>query len=322
MNAARAFLSVVILAAVLAACAVTVGAFGEAGHRIVGTVAELHLRNTRAAAEVRKILRPNETLADAAVWADRIKDPLYEDGETPLMRLNHPAHDTYHYANLPFGAERYSITATGARSTDIVQMARECIRVLKSGSRTAPGLVLSQRDALRLLAHFIGDMHQPLHVGNAFVSASGPLQFVDPAGATGWRSTLGGNGLTYGPEGRFNLHSYWDSHAVNITMQQEDVGAFAARLVSEIEPSASWTAKGDVDGWPEQWATEGLVLAKEAHRGIRLISYLGPDEAKRTAHRWSIEQPAAYDSRARPIIRQQLATGGYRLAAVLKAIWF
>jgi hypothetical protein len=322
MNAARASLFVVALAAVLAVVNVPLGAFGEAGHRIVGTVAELHLRNSRAASEVRKILRPNETLADAAVWPDRIKDPLYEDGDTALMRLNHPAHDTYHYANLAFGAERYSIATTGARSTDIVQMTRECIRVLKGDARTSSGFVLSQRDALRLLAHFVGDMHQPLHVGNAFVSAGVPLQFVDPSGATGWRSTLGGNALIYGPEGRFNLHSYWDSHAVNITMQQEGASAFAARLVADIKPAASWTGKGDIDGWPEQWATEGLALAKEVHRGIRLVSYLGPDDARRTAHRWSIEQPAGYDDRARPIIRQQLAAGGYRLAEVLKRVWF
>jgi len=314
-------LYVVAVAAGIGALTVTVGAFGEAGHRIVGTVAELRLRNTRALSEVRRILRPNETLADAAVWADEIKDPVYEDTETPLMRLNHPAHDTYHYANLPFQADRYSLTATGARSTDIVQMSRECIRVLKGGSRAGSGLVLSQRDALRLLAHFVGDMHQPLHVANTFVSAIGPLQFVDPSGPAGWRSTLGGNTLLYGPEGRFNLHSYWDSHAVNITMRQDDVSTFATRLVSEITPAPAWTATGDVDGWPEQWATEALSVAKEVHRGIRLISYLGPDEAKRTAHRWSIEQPRDYDERARPIIRQQLAAGGYRLAGVLKSIW-
>jgi hypothetical protein len=318
---ARRTLAIVTLAALVASLTVSLGAFGEAGHRIVGTIAELRLRDSRALTEVRKILRPNETLADAAVWADRIKDPLYEDGETPLMRLNHPAHDTYHYANLAFQSARYSPTATGARSTDIVQMARECILVLRGKNRPGSGAVLSKRDALRLLAHYVGDMHQPLHVGNAFVSAGVPLLFVIPNGPEGWRSTLGGNGLIYGPEGRFNLHSYWDSHAVNITMQQEDATAFAARLVAEVKPLPSWTTRGDVDGWPEAWATEGLAVAKEIHRGITLVSYLGPDDLKRTAHRWSIEQPPGYDDRARTITRQQLAAGGYRLAAVLKAIW-
>ena len=64
-------------------------------------------------------------------------------------------------------------------------MTRECIRVLR-GSSTA----FTRRDALRMLAHLVGDMHQPLHAGNAFVSASGPLRFVVPEGPTGWR-TLG-----------------------------------------------------------------------------------------------------------------------------------
>src|SRR5215210_110808 len=313
----RRTLPVAMLAALSASLTVSVGAFGEAGHRIVGAIAELHLGNSRALTEVRKILRPNETLADASLWADRIKDPLYEDAETPLMRLNHPAHDTYHYANVPFQADRYSLSAVGARSTDIVQMARECIRVLKGIDRAGSGFALSRRDALRLLAHYVGDMHQPLHVANAFISDAGPLQFVNPAGPAGWRSTLGGNGLIYGAEGRFNLHSYWDSHAVNITVQQDDVSTFAARLVADVKPLPSWNGKGDVDSWPEQWVTEGLGLAKEVHRGITLVSYLGPDDAKRTAHRWSIEQPAGYDDRARAIIRQQLAAGGYRLAAVL-----
>ena len=87
------------------------------------------------------------------------------------------------------------------------------------------------------------------------------------------------------------------------------------------EALATWTPTGDPDSWPAQWATEGLALAKEAHSGLQLLSDIGPDEDKRNAHRWSIAQPPDYDARARPLIRQQFASGGYRLAAVLKAIW-
>jgi hypothetical protein len=307
-----------VTAAALAAATmtITVGAFGESGHRIVGTLAEMHLEDTRALNEVRRILRPNETLADASVWPDTIKNPLYEDGETAMFRLDHPAHDTYHYANLPFQVETYGLEVPGARPTDIVQMARESIRVLKTGD----GL-FTPREALRLLAHFAGDMHQPLHVGNAFVSASGPLQFVVPKGPTGWRTTLGGNALVYGPERRFNLHSYWDSHAVNITMGREDVATYSKRLFAEEKPASGWANTGDVDTWPAQWATWGIARAKPVHEGVRLVEYLGPDDAKRTAHRWLIEQPAGYDDRARQITREQLAIAGYRLAETLKAIW-
>ena len=312
----RPAVGVLLASTVVALSTLTVGAFGESGHRIVGTLAEMHLQNSRALKEVRKILQPNETLAEASLWPDRIKDPLYEDGDTALFRLNHPAHDTYHYANLPFQAEAYALSVPGARPTDIVQMARESIRVLQTGK----GL-FSQREALRLLAHFVGDMHQPLHVGNAFVSASGPLRFIIPQGPTGWRTTLGGNALVYGPNHRFNLHSYWDSHAVNLTMGNDDVAAFSKRVFNELKPTPEWKNTGAIDTWPAQWASAGIARAKPVHEGVRLVSYLGPDDAKRTAHRWLIEQPADYDARARAITREQLSRAGYRLAETLKGIW-
>lgn len=312
----RLLITMAAAAALIASSTLTVNALGAAGHRIVGTLAELHLKNSRALNEVRRILPQHHTLADASVWPDTIKDPLYEDADSAIFRLNHPAHDTYHYANLPFQAERYALDAPGARPTDIVQTTREAIRVLKTGKG-----MFSQREALRLLAHLIGDMHQPLHVGNGFIASSGPPAFVQPNGPTGWRPTLGGNLLVYGPENRFNLHSYWDSHAVNLTIQKEDVAAYAARLHNEVKPPATWTPAGDPDGWAAAWATEGLAHAKEVHRGLRLIADVGPDEAKRNPHRWLIEQPSDYDTRAQALIRQQLAAGGYRLAAVLKAIW-
>jgi hypothetical protein len=314
---ARTFAGVAAASAVLCWWTATTGAFGSAGHRVIGALAELHLRDSRALKEVHKILRGNETLADAAVWPDVIKDALYEDAETPMFRLNHPGHDTYHYANLPFQTSQYALTVPGARPTDIIQAARDAIGVLRTGKGP-----FTPREALRLLAHFVGDMHQPLHVGNAFVSARDPLTFVVPSDPTGWRTTLGGNALVYGPERRFNLHSYWDSHAVNLAMQKDDVPTFAARLMKEVPPPASWRGSGaDPAEWMVQWATEGLGHAKEAHRGVRLVSYLGPSEDKRTAHRWLIEQPSDYDARAVPLVRQQLAAAGYRLATVLRAIW-
>jgi S1/P1 nuclease len=321
LSSRRTLAAAVFIAIGFFAVSISLSAFGDSGHRIIGAVAALHLKNTRALTEATSILRPGETLADASVWADRIKDALYEDEDTPLMRLNHPSHDSYHFTNVPLQAEQYSLAATGARPTDIVQMIRECIRVLKAAAPQPAASALTRRQALRLLAHLVGDLHQPLHVGNAFIGSSGPLRFVAPVGPSGWRATQGGNLLLYGADLRFNLHSYWDTHAVNLTMGQEDVDSVAARLVAEIHPTSRWNGLGSVDSWPAQWATESLAIAKEAHRGIMLVSYLGPDETKRALHRWSIELPQDYDARARPIVRQQLAAGGYRLAAILKAIW-
>jgi hypothetical protein len=82
-----------------------------------------------------------------------------------------------------------------------------------------------------------------------------------------------------------------------------------------------WKNTGAVDSWPEQWAADALVLAKDVHEGIRILQYLGPDDTKRTAHRWLIQQPATYDDLARKHIPVQLAAGGYHLAETLKVIF-
>jgi len=153
------------------------------------------------------------------------------------------------------------------------------------------------------------------------VSAAGPLRFALPAGPTGWRSTAGGNGLVYGPQDRFNLHSYWDAHVVNLAMRGDDVARYAARLMAEVPVAPEWRDSGDPDSWPERWLNEGLIYAKDAHRDVKLVAYAGSDETGRMPHRWRIEQPPGYDARARDRIRIQLAKGGYRLAALLKAVW-
>lgn len=301
--------------ALLVATSGTLRAYGESGHRIVGLLAEMHLRDSRALAEVRRILKPQESLADASVWPDTIKNPLYEDEDTPLFRLEHPGHDTYHYANLPFQTDAYALTVAGARPSDMVQTMRECIRVLR-GESTA----FRPRPALRMLAHLVGDVHQPLHVGNAFVSAEGPLRFVLPSGPTGWRTALGGNMLVYGPEDRFNLHSYWDTHAVNITLGRDDPPAYAARLFKQRQTD-DWRNEGDVDSWPAQWATESIALSRQAHAGVELLTYLGPDLNGRNPHRWRIRQPKGYDELARRHVPRQLAAAGQRLARTLRTIW-
>lgn len=266
--------------------------------------------------EVVKFLRPQETLGDAAQWPDTIKSITYEDEDTALFRLRHPSHDAYHYTDLPFQDTKYDLNAIGTNTTDVVQMAAECIRVLKGSSKT-----FTERQAIRLLAHYVGDMHQPLHVGSAYVSAAAPLAFVVPKGPTGWRMAIGGNALRYGPDDQFNLHGFWDSRAVTLAMQQDDVPAFVARLLKEQPVEPAWANSGPAESWPEQWANEALQYAKDIHKGLTITAYLGPDAERRTAHRWRIELPPDYDQRARERARVQLAKAGYRLAATLKAVW-
>jgi len=312
----RPLIGIFLIALMIAAVPRRLGAFGEEGHRVIGLIAQRHLQGSRALTEVRRILLPQEMLADASMWPDTIKDPLYEDDDTPLFRLEHPAQDTYHYTNVPFQADRYDALLPGARPTDILQTTRECIRVLRGSSK-----VFTPREALRMLAHLVGDMHQPLHVGNGYVATLNPLRFIVPTSPTGWRTAVGGNALVYGPQDRFNLHSYWDTHIVNLAMRNDDVPTYAARLLGEVKIATDWKDPGDPDLWPERWVNEALAYAKDAHQGVKIIMYLGPDDSARMPHRWRIELPPGYDDRARGRVRVQLAKGAYRLAALLRAIW-
>jgi hypothetical protein len=68
-------------------------------------------------------------------------------------------------------------------------------------------------EALRLLVHFVGDIHQPLHCGTGFYQFSdgGVVQLItDPQAADGKPNDRGGNLLFYGQEATDQLHALWD----------------------------------------------------------------------------------------------------------------
>jgi hypothetical protein len=104
-------------------------------------------------------------------------------------------------------------------------------------------------------------------------------------------------------------------------MRNDDVPAYASRLFTEVPVAPEWKDTGDPDAWPERWVNEVLEYAKEAHRDVKLTEYIGPDVERRVPYRWRIEQPPGYDDRSRARVRLQLAKAGYRLAALLNAIW-
>ncbi len=189
-------------------------------------------------------------------------------------------------------------------------MTRECVRVLRGRSSA-----FTPREALRMLAHLVGDMHQPLHVGNAFVSAARPLRFVPPDGPTGWRTTSGGNALVYGPQDRFNLHSYWDTHIVNLAMRNDDVPAFAARLIAEVPPGRSGRTAAIPTRWPEALGhRDPRARRAEAYRDIRITTLPRPGRVRADAAPLADRAAARLRRPLAPGVRTQLAKGGYRLA--------
>lgn len=61
--------------------------------------------------------------------------------------------------NFPVGSKKYTATSPFTYPHDVVHLINGCVTVLEGGE--FEGLI--QKDALRLLIHFVGDVHQPLH---------------------------------------------------------------------------------------------------------------------------------------------------------------
>lgn len=147
------------------------------GHRVVGSVAEMHL-SPKARKMIDKLLW-GQSLAEAATFADDIKSE-------PAFRKFSP----WHYVNLlPQGT--YEEVADNADG-DIVKGIDYCVSVLKDKSTS----LADQAFYLKLLIHFIGDLHQPLHVGRAEDRGGNKIQ------------------LQWFDRGT-NLHRLWDSNLID-----------------------------------------------------------------------------------------------------------
>jgi hypothetical protein len=160
-------------------------AWGGEGHRIVCEIA--WKRMGPAARElVATLLRgtDEEWFARTCTWADEVRSTTHR----------HTA--AYHYVNVPAGVPGIDMERDcgDPERRCVVWAVRHYARVLEDAGRP----IEERREALKFVAHFVGDLHQPLHAARP--------------------EDLGGNRVPVaffgdrGPEARpFNLHGIWDS---------------------------------------------------------------------------------------------------------------
>ena len=135
------FLSALIFSSVIAF------AWGQTGHRVVGKIAENHL--SKKAKEALFCLMENESLVEASTWMDNIKsDSAYDHTHQ------------WHYVTIPNGKDYH--TCDIDKGGDAYETINRMIAVLKNKETSKQEKV----EAVRMLTHLVGDIHQPLHVGN------------------------------------------------------------------------------------------------------------------------------------------------------------
>jgi hypothetical protein len=121
--------------------------WGQNGHRIVGKIAETHLTK-KARKNIARVLG-NETLAEVSTYMDFIKS------DNQYRHMN-----PWHYATIPDG-QTYEQAGTPEEG-DVIVTLRRLVDELKTKKFTDG----SEAFALKCLVHLVGDIHQPLHVGN------------------------------------------------------------------------------------------------------------------------------------------------------------
>ncbi len=166
-----------IIVVLLVFLAIQASSWGLTGHRVVGQIAENYLTK-KAKKGVKKILG-KETLADVANWMDFIKSESTYNYMGP-----------WHYVTIPDGQNYES--SEKAKERDIIWAINKFIGELKSDTTS----LTEKQFALKSLVHLVGDIHQPLHVGNG--------------------NDKGGNDVKLKYFRRSsNLHRVWDSEIID-----------------------------------------------------------------------------------------------------------
>jgi len=331
-----------LLAICLLGVCTSAQAWGPQGHQLIADLVTTLIQGRRAERELKDLLGSMQ-LRDLAVWADCVKGiggpPAFANtvpgrfpecavfetpAETALMRdfvrrnldacrsedADEACHKQYHYADVALQRDRYQRGSAGTSDHDVVAALQASIAVLQGQPAPEPISLTSRREALALLVHLVGDIHQPLHVGAIYLDAQGQVLDPDALDLHGQAlfaaSNRGGNAIAL-PGG--NLHAYWDLAPRLLSLQDlSELPALAAHVPAD---------SGPVSEWPVHWAGQSVQVSTEVFKGLefsaRRFTAKGPQ--------WSSNLPDDYAQRCRELTRLQLARAGAHLAELLMALW-
>jgi hypothetical protein len=223
-------------------------------------------------------------------------------------------HQAFHFADVAIQRDSYDRRYVGTGDHDIVSAINACIAVLQDRPVPSPFFIKDKKEALFLLAHFVGDIHQPLHVGAVYLDSKGERVNPDGTGLDPDTETHGGNSIDI-EVGKPNLHAEWDGIP-------EDWGVTPDVAMLDEAKRTPFTP-GSIKDWAAIWASETLKQAQAAFKDLTFSLVPKDPKFPDALPRWIVHFPdkEAYDRDAKKTKRTQLAKGGARLAQLLKAIW-
>jgi hypothetical protein len=299
-------------------------AWGPLGHSSIAAIAEKHL-SPAAQSHIATILAQGHdtNLPSIANWADDVRaaasghGPLSDDAEARAFNDKFPTNALWHFVDLPLGAEDYREVAAFTSVNDVVHAIKRCVTVLERAENSADDFTKPQ--ALRLLVHFVGDIHQPLHCGTGFYDLSNlnhPILITDPGLCTAKPSDRGGNDLFFGTDPNQELHALWDQGLVYAIRDSPDYRSLTDWLESTQSTESVGLTKGDYHSWPEQWAIDSVRQARKAYRNIEF----GAATIDGRRLRITVRLPNSYIDKNRSLAAAQLAKAGLHLAQLLNSL--
>lgn len=279
----QASLIVVLLGLLSAAQA---RAWGEVGHMVVCEIAWNELTDQAKSSVAALLANDSEytTFAESCVWADG----------TQQKKARRPDH----FINVP--RYYYEIRAGQCRLGD------RCLfsAISHDSSVLSYSTDATQRlEALKYLGHWVGDIHQPLHVSYA--------------------DDQGGNKIEESGPCSYSLHSVWDSCiiAMKLGASYKDI-AQSLRSGIDDDQRTEWADSTAVD-----WAEESYQIARRKEVGYceakgKMCWYDATNE------RWDegvtpkvVQVDDAYLKTATTVVSERLQQAGVRLGALLNRIF-
>ena len=205
--------------------------WGANGHRVVAQIAEENLSSV--ARELINKLLNGKSLVSVSIFADDIKsDPKYRK------------YNSWHYVNIDSDKNYGDLVPN--ENGDIIKAIKKCILILKDKNQS----INEKEFYLKLLVHFIGDIHQPLHVGRL--------------------EDRGGNDIKVKWFGKpSNLHRVWDSEIINSHQMS----------YSELSNDLPILKKNEIDKISNEsimiWVRESQKISKQIYDDAILNSNLG-----------------------------------------------
>jgi hypothetical protein len=230
--------------------------WGQTGHRVIGTIAEDYL--TRKAKKKISILLGDESIAMAANYMDEIRSE-------PDYRFLDP----WHYCTIPDGT---TYEENGApEEGDIIMAINRLTEELKSKEFTLG----DEKFTLKLLIHLIGDIHQPLHVGNGTDRGGNDVK-VEYFWENSNLHRVWDSGIIDGQKLSFTEYTEWINHTSKkeiVRWQQSDVTEWAYESVSH-RPQVYRLPENNIINYRYDYDNIDLVNLRLLQAGVRLAGVL------------------------------------------------